>query len=73
MRYLVVDASLSGTGIRNKCRCGYLSPENLELSVVTIQRHIAWLSKYENEPITGSLMITLLMNLIGKKRNSLTD
>ncbi|MES2619691.1 MAG: hypothetical protein V4615_02485 [Bacteroidota bacterium] len=53
MRYLVIDASLSGTGIRDKYEGGYLAPEDLGLSSDTIQRLNAWLSKYENEHYNG--------------------
>jgi len=53
MRYLVIDASLSGTGIRDKYEGGYLAPEDLGLSSVTVQRLNAWLAKYENEHYNG--------------------
>jgi hypothetical protein len=53
MRYLVIDASLSGTGIRDKYEGGYLAPEELELSFDTINRLNEWLSKYENEHYNG--------------------
>jgi hypothetical protein len=49
MRYLVIDATLSGTGIRDKHEGGYLAPEDLGLSSDTIQSLNTWLSKYENE------------------------
>lgn len=53
MRYLVIDASLSGTGIRNKYEGGYLSPDDLGLSCETIDRLNQWLPKYENEHYKG--------------------
>lgn len=53
MRYLVVDASLSGTGIRDKYEGGYLAPEDLGLSPVAIERLNEWLIKYENEHYKG--------------------
>jgi hypothetical protein len=53
MRYLVIDASLSGTGIRDKYEGGYLAPEDLGLSSNTIQSLNVWLSKYENEHYNG--------------------
>ncbi|SMC48743.1 hypothetical protein [Moheibacter sediminis] len=49
MRYLVIDAAMSGTGIRNKYEGGYINPEDLSLSLAIRQRLNAWLSKYENE------------------------
>lgn len=53
MKYLVVDASLSGTGIRDKYEGGYLVLEDLGLSSVTINRLIEWLLKYEVEHYNG--------------------
>lgn len=53
MRYLVIDASLNGTGIRDKYEGGYLIPEDIGLSFATIQRLNDWLLKYENEHYNG--------------------
>jgi hypothetical protein len=53
MKYLVIDASLNGTGIRDKYEGGYLAPEDLGLSSTTIQYLTEWLSKYENEHYNG--------------------
>ena len=53
MKYLVIDASLNGTGIRDKCEGGYLSLENLGLSSNTINHLSKWLLKYENEHYNG--------------------
>lgn len=53
MRYLVIDAALSGTGIRDKYEGGYLDPEDLGLSLSITQRLNEWLSKYENEHYNG--------------------
>jgi len=53
MKYLVIDASLNGTGIRDKYEGGYLAPEDLGLSSATSQRLNAWLAKYENEHYKG--------------------
>lgn len=53
MRYLVIDASLSGTGIRNKYEGGYVSPNDLGLSQNIIDRLNKWLLKYENEHYNG--------------------
>jgi len=49
MKYLIIDAALSGTGIRDKYEGGYIDPEDLDLSLATKQRLNEWLSKYENE------------------------
>lgn len=53
MRYLVIDASLSGTGIRNKYEGGYINPEDLCLKIDTIKRLNNWLLKYEEEHYNG--------------------
>jgi hypothetical protein len=53
MKYLVIDASLSGTGIRDKYQGGYLTPEELGLRSTTIQSLNTWLTKYENEHFNG--------------------
>ena len=53
MRYLVIDAALSGTGIRDKYQGGYIDPEDLNLSLAIKQKLKEWLSKYENEHFNG--------------------
>ena len=53
MRYLIIDASLSGTGIRNKYDGGFLSPEELGISCDVIYQLNKWLSEYENEHYNG--------------------
>jgi len=53
MKYLVIDAALSGTGIRDKYEGGYIEPEDLGLSLATKQRLNEWLLKYENEHYNG--------------------
>ena len=35
MKYLVIDAALSGTGIRDKYEGGYIDPDDLGLSLAT--------------------------------------
>ena len=53
MRYLIVDAILNGTGIRDKYEGGYIDPDDLGLCLSTTQRLKQWLSKYENEHYNG--------------------
>ncbi len=53
MKYLVIDASLSGTGIRDKYEGGYISPNDLGLSCEIVDRLNQWLPKYENEHYNG--------------------
>ena len=47
--YLVVDAQLHGTGIRDYYNGGFINPNDLNLSIVTVQRINKWLAKYEEE------------------------
>ncbi len=53
MRYLVVDASLNGTGIRDRYDGGFLAPEELHLSSETVEMLKAWVNKYETEHFDG--------------------
>ena len=53
MKYLVIDASLNGTGIRDKYAGGYLSLNNLGLNTNTLDQFNKWLLKYENEYYNG--------------------
>ena len=53
MKYLVIDASLSGTGIRDKYEGGYITPEDLGLSCEIIDKICQWLVKYEKEHYYG--------------------
>lgn len=49
MRYLMIDADLNGTGIRNHYNGGYLVPEKLNLRPDTIRRLTEWRLKYEQD------------------------
>lgn len=53
MKYLVIDACLNGTGIRNKYDGGYFVLDDLGLSCEIINRLNQWLPKYENEHYNG--------------------
>lgn len=63
MKYLVVDAALSGTGIRDKYLGGYVDPESLELTTLIKQRLSDWLSKYEIEHYNGFVHEDLIQEL----------
>ena len=69
MRYLVIDASLNGTGIRDKYEGGYLTPEELGLSNDVISLFNEWFSKYENEYYNGFTDDNIIdeLDLEGKK------
>ena len=53
MKYLIIDASLNGTGIRDKYNGGYLDPEDLGLSFTTKFRLKEWMLKYADEHYNG--------------------
>jgi hypothetical protein len=63
MKYLVIDASLNGTGIRNQYAGGYINPEDLQLSSETTNRLKEWLLKYESEHFKGYKNIELIKRL----------
>ena len=49
MKYLVIEGTLNGTGIRDKCQGRYIAPEDLGLSLTIKKRLKDWLLDYENE------------------------
>ena len=53
MKYIIIDALLNGTGIRDKYKGGYIDPRSLGLSGVTIVRLNNWLSEYWEEHYNG--------------------
>lgn len=53
MRYLVVDACLGSTGIRDYYEGGSVSPNDLNLNSETILRITNWMSRYENAHYEG--------------------
>lgn len=63
MKYIVIDAALSGTGIRDKYEGGYIAAEDLDLSLLIKQRLNEWLSKYENEHYNGFTNDTIIDEL----------
>jgi hypothetical protein len=48
MKYLTVDGELSGTGIRDTVRGGYIELEELNLSADLVSRIQTWLARYEH-------------------------
>jgi hypothetical protein len=66
MQYLVVDASLNGTGIRDKYKGGYIDLEDLHLSLTTCERIRKWLLQYENEHYMG-FQNAMLINELDKQ------
>lgn len=53
MKYLVVDACLNGSGIRDKYAGEYLSPKELKLSTSLTSKINEWRTKYETEHFNG--------------------
>jgi hypothetical protein len=53
MKYLIVDASLNGTGIRDEYNGGFVSPESIGLSQILIQKLNNWLCAYAKEIYAG--------------------
>ena len=53
MKYLMIDASLSGTGIRDYYEGFYIDPEDLHLSVNTQKQIAEWLLRYAAEHYKG--------------------
>lgn len=53
MKYLIIDASLHGTGIRDSYEGGYIEPKDLCLNSEIIKQLNEWLIKYENEHYKG--------------------
>ena len=51
--YLIVDASLNGTGIRDQYNGGYVDPEELPLSATTKERLKEWVSSYAQQQYHG--------------------
>ena len=63
MKYLVIDAAVGETGIRDKYTSGYLSPKELGLSAGTIELLQNWLLKYEAEYFNGYIHETMIAKL----------
>jgi hypothetical protein len=49
MQYLIVDASLNGTGIRDVYNGGYIDPRGLDLNHNLICKISKWKKRYEKE------------------------
>lgn len=53
MIYIVIDAVLNSSGIRNMTEGGYLEPSELKLSKATISKINNWLFRYSMEHYNG--------------------
>ncbi|CAG5068142.1 hypothetical protein DYBT9623_00871 [Dyadobacter sp. CECT 9623] len=53
MKYLIIDALLGGTGIRNKYDGAYVDPQTLMLSNNITNQLNSWLTRYGDEHFNG--------------------
>lgn len=53
MKYLIIDASLRSTGIRDYYNGGYIEPKDLGLSSEVIKKLSDWLLRYEDAHYNG--------------------
>ena len=63
MKYIIIDALLNGTGIRDKYKGEYIDPRSLGLSDATIIRLNDWLSEYWEEHYNGYIDGTIIDTL----------
>lgn len=63
MKYLVIDAELSGTGIRDYYEGIYFTPEELQLSSDIADKLNNWLVRYQNEHFRGYINNEQIDNL----------
>ena len=53
MKYLIIDASLSGTGVRDPINGGYMDLCQLDLGVKITEEIKDWLKNYQQEHFQG--------------------
>ena len=53
MKYIIIDAALNGTGIRNEYDGGFIPLENIGLSPTIINKLTHWLHLYAQEIYAG--------------------
>ncbi|UOG43612.1 hypothetical protein [Leptospira noguchii] len=63
MQYLVIDASLNGTGIRDEYEGNYIDPSSLGINSDLLDRINSWLLKYEAEHYKGYMNNSLIEEL----------
>ncbi len=63
MKYLIVDAEVNTTGLRDQNESGHIHPEDLQLSLETTQRLNEWVARYEAEHYNGFENTTLIDEL----------
>jgi hypothetical protein len=80
MKYLIVDASLNGTGIRDEYDGWFLSPESIGLSQILIQKLNDWIYSYAKEIYAGysnmsniKLLDQIGLSIAMEIRNELSD
>lgn len=69
MKYLVVDAEIGGTGIRDKYNGEYVSASEIGISGELLIRLNQWLTLYENEHYNGFSNHTVIKELDSEGRS----
>jgi hypothetical protein len=69
VRYLIVDACLHGTGIRDEYEGGYIKPSDMDLSAELMAQLENWLLAYEDEHYSGYDDPIIIDELDTKGRN----
>jgi hypothetical protein len=72
MKYLVIDAALNGTGIRDEYNGGYIEPNTLGLSTVLIEQLKQWLLLYAEEKYKGYTNMDKIKLLDARGKNIAT-
>ncbi|PSL17645.1 hypothetical protein [Dyadobacter jiangsuensis] len=63
MKYLIIDASLTGTGIRDQYNGGFIEVTDLQLSTNLINLIKSWLARYGVEHYNGFIDDSIIDNL----------
>ena len=69
MKYLIIDAELNGTGIRDCYNGGYISLAELSLSSEIVNEFNEWVLKYEREHYNGFKNDDLIKQLDKQGKN----
>jgi hypothetical protein len=72
MKYLVIDAALNGTGIRDEYNGGYIESNILGLSTVLIEQLKQWLFLYAEEKYKGYTNMDKIKLLDARGKNIAT-
>jgi len=80
MKYLIIDAYPTVTGIRDKYVGGYIFPEDLKLNQALSSNIRLWVTKYQNEHSNGFINTSIIdsidiegVEIARKIKNELID